>query len=87
MRGVGKTFKLILFIVFFVASICNISYAKEKTKVKFYNFDELLVDGKIKKPKVLFLDSRGKVKFDKLLKLKKSFIPKLKGTNRDPVLR
>ena len=57
------------------------------TKTKFYNFDDLLIKGAYKKPQVLYTDARQKVKFEKLLKLKKSFIPKLKSTNKDPSLR
>ena len=57
------------------------------TKTKFYNFDDLLINGKIKKPQVLWTDARQKVKFNRLLKLKKDFIPKLKQTRKDPVLK
>ena len=57
------------------------------SKTKFYNFDDLLINGEYKKPQVLYTDARQKVKFEKLLKLKKDFLPKLKSTNRDPALR
>ena len=60
---------------------------KTNTKTKFYNFDDLLIDGKIKKPQVLYTDARQKVKFERLLKLKKDFLPKLVDTNKDPALR
>jgi hypothetical protein len=60
---------------------------KYKGKIKFYNFDDLLIDGQYKKPQVLYTDSRQKVKFGKLLKLKKDFLPKLKNTSKDPTLR
>lgn len=59
----------------------------KNTKTKFYNFDDLLIDGKIKKPKVLYTDARQKVKFERLLRLKKDFLPKLVNTNKDPALR
>jgi|TARA_R110002074_G_scaffold30431_1_gene86150 hypothetical protein len=57
------------------------------TKTKFYNFDDLLIDGKIQKPKVLWVDARQKVKFQRLLKLKKDFMPKLRDTKKDMSLR
>jgi len=60
---------------------------KTGTKTKFYNFDDLLINGEYKKPQVLYTDSRQKVKFEKLLKLKKDFLPKLKSTKKDPSLR
>jgi hypothetical protein len=56
-------------------------------KTKFYNFDDLLINGEYKKPQVLYTDARQKVKFERLLKLKKDFLPKLKNTQRDPALR
>ena len=60
---------------------------KTGTKTKFYNFDDLLINGEYKKPQVLYTDARQKVKFEKLLNLKKSFLPKLKSTQKDPSLR
>ena len=57
------------------------------TKTKFYNFDDLLINGEYKKPQVLYTDARQKVKFEKLLKLKKDFLPKLESTKADPSLR
>lgn len=60
---------------------------KKAEKTKFYNFDDLLINGEYKKPKTLYVDARQKAKFEKLLKLKKSFLPNLKNTRKDPVLR
>ncbi|MFN3199875.1 MAG: hypothetical protein ACE366_15870 [Bradymonadia bacterium] len=56
-------------------------------KTKFYNFDDLLIDGQFKKPPVLYTDARQKVKFEKLLSLKKNFLPSLKATAKDNSLR
>ena len=69
--------------------IAPTSYAQNKTstKTKFYNFDDLLINGEYKKPQVLYTDARQKVRFERLLKLKKSFLPKLKSTDKDPSLR
>ena len=75
---------LILIILF---SIFLIGAGPKPSKTKFYNFDDLLINGQYKKPQVLYTDARQKVKFEKLLKLKKDFLPKLKSTNRDPALR
>ncbi|MCB9536364.1 MAG: hypothetical protein H6704_08870 [Myxococcales bacterium] len=58
-----------------------------EAKTKFYNFDDLLIDGQYKKPQVLYTDARQKVKFERLLKLKKDFLPKLKATAKDATLR
>ena len=58
-----------------------------KTKAKFYDFSDQLIDGNIKKPSTIFMESRVRAKFDKLLKLKKSFIPRLLMTGKNPNLK
>ena len=79
-------------LILFLGSLCSTtSYAEpannKNQKVKFYNFDDLLINGEYKKPQILYTDSRQKVRFERLLKLKKDFIPKLKSTWRDPSLK
>lgn len=64
-----------------------LALANPSPKTKFYDFDDLLINGEYKKPQILYTDSRQKVRFERLLKLKKDFLPKLKETQRDPTLR
>jgi len=56
-------------------------------KSKFYDFSEQMIDGEIKKPTMLYTNSREQVKFDRLLKLKKSFLPKLFATAKEVVFK
>ena len=58
----------------------NEAQAQKSPKAKFYDFSEQIIDGEIKKPTALYTDSKKRVKFDRLLKLKKSFIPELMKT-------
>tara|TARA_Y100000114_G_scaffold133810_1_gene133516 strand:- start:170 stop:445 length:276 start_codon:yes stop_codon:yes gene_type:complete len=58
----------------------NEAQAQKGPKAKFYDFSEQVIDGEIKKPTALYTDSKRKVKFDRLLKLKKSFISELMKT-------
>ena len=60
---------------------------KPNVRSKFYDFNEQLIDGEIKKPTNLYVNSRQKVKFDRLLKLKKSFLPDLFKTAREKVFK
>tara|TARA_Y100000034_G_C6537977_1_gene231996 strand:- start:154 stop:447 length:294 start_codon:yes stop_codon:yes gene_type:complete len=60
---------------------------KRNVKSKFYDFSEQLIDGEIKKPTTLYTDARNKVKFDRLLRLKKSFLPKLFDTAKEKVFK
>ena len=77
-----------IFIFLAIIFTFGLSYAKDNPKkTKFYNFDDLLINGEYKKPQVLYTDTKQKVKFEKLLKLKKSFLPNLKNTQKDPSLR
>ena len=81
-------FKLGIIILFvLVTTVAVTAKPKSTSKTKFYNFDDLLIDGKIKKPQVLYTDARQKVKFERLLRLKNNLLPKLKDTNKDPSLR
>jgi hypothetical protein len=77
------------------ASLCvlimvfvTVNHAIAKSpKAKFYDFSEQLIDGEVKKPTALYTDARQAVKFERLLRLKKSFLPKLFDTAKDPVFR
>jgi len=71
-----------------VLLMVSVSSASGKPgKVKFYNFDDLLIEGQYKKPQVLYTDARQKVVFERLLKLKKDLLPKLKDTAKEHVFR
>lgn len=75
--------------LFFAASM-GTAWAQsegDSVKTKFYDFDDLLVDGAYKKPQVLFTDGRQKLKFDRLMKLQRDFLPQLKATSKDASLR
>jgi len=65
----------------------NSKGAPPKSTSKFYDFSEQVIDGHIKKPTALYTDARQKVKFDRLLKLKKSFLPATLQTAKDPVFK
>ena len=61
--------------------------AEASPKTKFYDFDDLLINGEYKKPQVMYIDDQAKVRFERLLKLKKDFIQKLRESKRDTSLR
>jgi len=70
-----------------LSSLTLLGAGPKPQKTKFYNFDDLLINGQYRKPQVLYTDARQKVRFERLLKLKKDLLPKLKSTRRDPALR
>lgn len=59
----------------------------EELRSKFYDFSDQLIDGEIKKPTALYTDARQKVRFDRLMRLKKSFIPAMMQTSKERVFK
>ena len=57
------------------------------TRSKFYDFNDMLVDGRLKTPDLMKTDARGKAKFNRLLQLKKSFIPKIRESTGEEALQ
>ena len=79
-------------IVAFCVGMCTAASDAEakpprSPKSKFYDFSDQLIDGQIKKPTALYTDARNRVKFDRLLKLKKSFMKELFDTAKERVFK
>ena len=74
--------KIIVFLIFlpFLAQ-------SDSPKTKFYDFDDLLINGEYRKPQVMYIDDQAKVKFERLLRLKKNFLEKLRQSEKDASLR
>ena len=75
-----------LVIAFIILNMTAVVMANQP-RAKFYDFNEQLIDGEIKKPTTLYTDARDKVKFNRLLRLKKSFLPELFDTAKESVFR
>jgi hypothetical protein len=82
--------RIFLITVLFILS-CGVAMAskapKSKTKSKFYDFGAQVIDGEIRKPTALYTTARNQAKFDRLLKLKKSFLPNLFATAKNKVFK
>ena len=74
---------IILTIVLFVLA----GDASAKSKKKFYDFSDQMINGEIKKPATIYIDTRTRAKFEKLLRLKRSFIKALILTSKEPILK
>mgnify|MGYP003663928554 CR=1 FL=1 len=77
----------IVWLYLILLSFASQALAKPPAKSKFYDFSEQLIDGQINKPTALYTDARQKVKFDRLLRLKKSFLGKLFETSKEKVFK
>ena len=54
---------------------------------QFFDFQGLVIDGELKKPGSFFVNAREKVKFDRLLRLHKSFLEQTMKSAQDPALK
>jgi hypothetical protein len=63
------------------------SAQSKEERARFYDFSDQLIDGEIKKPTALFVESRSRARFNKLLKLKKSFRPAMIETSKERILK
>lgn len=79
--------KSLLTILTVLLLCANVEAQDDSLKTKFYDFDDLLINGEYRKPQVMYLDTQSKVRFERLLKLKKDLLSKIKETHRDPSLR
>jgi len=76
------------FIIIFSAAALTLSTAYASTpKIKFYDFQNQLIDGEVKGPSALYIDRRTGVRFNRLMKLKKSFIKILLKSSKERVFK
>lgn len=54
---------------------------------KFYDFGEQLIDGEIRRPTALYTDARQRAQFERLLRLKRSFLRELFETPKHKVFK
>ncbi len=56
-------------------------------KEKFYDFSDMMINGDFKKPEMLKVSDKKSTKFDRMLKLKASFIPQLEKSDKDNAIK
>lgn len=61
--------------------------AKKDQSSKFYDFSDQLIDGDVRKPPTIVMETRRRAKFEKLLSLKKSFRQAMIDSSREPILK
>lgn len=80
-----KSISYLFFIQFFIFSMfCGVSYSvsAKKTKKRVYSvdFDDEFVEGSVKNPNIFHLFSKQEIEYDKLVVLKKNFLPEMRRT-------
>jgi hypothetical protein len=76
-----------IILIVLTCSLARAAPPKKNVKSKFYNFNEQLIDGQIKKPTALYTSARERARFDRLLKLKKSFLQNLFKTSKESTFK
>ena len=74
----------------FIATLLTLSFAATAappSKSKFYDFGDQMIDGEIKKPTGQYINSRERARFDRLLNLKKSFLPKMYLSAKEKIFK
>jgi hypothetical protein len=56
-------------------------------RAKFYDFGKQVIDGHIKTPTVIYTGVVQRAKFDRLLRLKKSFLSHMQLTSKEAVFK
>ncbi len=56
-------------------------------KSRFYDFGAQDIDGEIKRPTATFVNGRERARFNRLLRLKRSFLPSLYNTSKERVFK
>ncbi len=83
--------QLIAMMVLGAAALLSPSAAQaqdaEEPRTKFYNFDDMLIDGEFKKPDIMKNKAREKAGFKRLVDLKKNFLPKVIETSQEQALQ
>ena len=81
-----RVLSLVVVILGMLAFI-SFGYSQEDVKTKFYNFDDMLIDGEFKKPTGMHTSAREEARFKNLLKLKKSFLDRIEETSKVDALK
>ena len=84
-----RTILILVAAIFMLSIIPTSVFAQEddEVKTKFYDFDDMLIDGEFKKPAGLYTSAREEAKFKRLLSLKKSFLDKIEDTSKVDALQ
>jgi hypothetical protein len=59
----------------------------DDTRSRFYDFDNMLIDGQFQTPDMMRYQARERAQFQRLLDLKKSFLPKIQETTEETALQ
>ena len=78
---------IIITLLFWIFVLLDAKAEPPKSNSKFYDFNEQVIDGEIRRPTAIFTNSRDRARFNRLLRLKKSFLPRLFASSNERVFK
>jgi|TARA_B100000287_G_C20631492_1_gene779993 uncharacterized membrane protein YvbJ len=82
-KRIPKALRAVVIMIIIILFFFGAAFAK----TKFYNFEDQLINGDIRKPSNLYFDARQRVQFEQLLRLKKNFMNDLFETAKDRIFK
>lgn len=73
--------------VAFMLLVASSGFAAERETAKFIDFTATTIDGHVARPAAMWVESRHRAIFERLLSLKKSMHDALTASQSDPTLR
>lgn len=61
------------------AAMAQDDEGEEEIGTRFYDFNDMLIDGEFLKPEGMFATERGRARFDSLLSLRRSFLEEIQS--------
>jgi hypothetical protein len=58
-----------------------------EVQTRFYDFNDMLIDGEFQRPEGVFATERGRAQFDSLLRIRRSFLPEIKQAAEEEALQ
>ena len=86
-RAVSILVGLFLLVGLGAASLAGPRKAKKKVRQQFLEFGVHVVDGRIRKPTIEYTSARKKAEFERLARLKRSFVPQMMQSAKDRVFK
>ena len=85
----GKTYRVLVALaaLALVAILAAPVFAAKPQNSRFYDFSDQLIDGEVKRPTAMYMEARARAKFEKLLRLKKSFKQAMINSSKEPILK
>ena len=59
----------------------------DEVQTRFYDFNDMLIDGEFQRPEGMFATERGEARFDTLLNMRRSFIDEIEEAAHEDALQ